>query len=188
MNIISTFDALVISKCALLIVGCILIDEMSVLESYSFNKESLDIIGFTDLGRHTPANQTTKLGDHALVVMYQPLSSQWVQPIAAFLSKGAASSEVLYQIILESTVLLENSNFRVNAIISDGAQWNRGMWALFGVTEDKIHTDHITDSARKLWFVSDFPHLIKNLRNWVIHPENPVFEVRTRVLRSAHHF
>jgi len=161
---------------------------MSLLESYSFNKETLEIIGFTDLGKHTPEDQKTKLGNHALVVMYQPFGSRWVQPIGTFLSRGAASSEVLYHIILESIVLLENSNIRVNAVVSDAAQWNRGMWSLFGIDEEKVHTDHIADPERKLWFCSDFPHLINNLRNWMVKPENREFEVGTRVANNIYRF
>jgi len=157
--------------------GCLLIDEMSVLETYKFNKESLEILGFTDLGKYTPQKQKDKLGNHALVIMYQPFGGQWVQPIGCFLSRGAASSTVLQQILLENIVLLENSGLKVNAVVSDGAQWNRGMWSLFGVTEEKVHVDHVIGSERKLWFLSDFPHLIKNLRNWTIKSANCEFEV-----------
>ena len=148
---------------------------MNLKETYAFDKNTFQVLGFTDLGDHTPEKQKDKLGNHALVLMYQPFAGSWVLPIGCFLSRGAAPSKVLYHILLEAIVLLENSGVRVSGIICDGAQWNRGMWNLFHITEDQVHAEHICDPHRKLWFFSDFPHLIKNIRNWMI--KNPQFKV-----------
>jgi len=149
---------------------------MNLQETYTFDKNNtMKVMGFTDLGKHTPEAQKDKLGNHALVLMFQPFLGSWVQPIGCFLSRGAAPSDVLYQILLEAVILLENSGLRVNAITSDGAQWNRGMWSLFGVSEGKVYSEHPSDPERKLWFLSDFPHLIKNLRNWMLRMK--VFKV-----------
>jgi len=133
------------------------------------------VLGFTDLGNYTPEKQKDQLGNHALVLMYQPFAGSWVQPVGCFLSRGAVSSDVLYHILLEAIVLLENSGVKVNAIVSDAAQWNRGMWNLFGVTDAKAYVEHVCNSDPKLWFISNFPHLIKNIRNWML--ENPEFKV-----------
>jgi len=138
--------------------GCILVDEMNLRETYSFDKnDTMKVLGFTDLGNHTPEAQKEQLGNHALVLMYQPFSGSWIQPIGCFLSRGAAASDVLYQIILESVILLENSGLRISAITSDGAQWNRSMWAEFGVSEEKVCCEHPCDPERNLWFLSDSP-------------------------------
>jgi len=99
--------------------------------------------------------------------MYQPYQGTWIQPIACFLSRGAASSDVLCQIIMEAIILMENAGFRVNNITTDGATWNRSMWSKFGITDGNVSCEHIVDEGRRLWFVSDFPHLIKNVRNWM---------------------
>jgi len=40
------------------------------------------------------------------------------------------------------------------------------MWDLFGVTEENVSVEHIVDPTRRLWFFSNFPHLIKCLRNF----------------------
>jgi hypothetical protein len=108
------------------------------------------------------------LGNHALVIMFQPFLGSWIQPVGCFLSRGAASGAELSSIILEAIVLLENSNLKVNAVVSDAAQTNRSMWELFGVKEEKVHCEHPFDVDRKIWFISDFPHLIKNLRNYMV--------------------
>lgn len=108
--------------------------------------------------------------------MYQPYQGSWLQPIGCFLSRGAASSTVLYKIIIEAVILMENSGFRVNSVTTDGASWNRAMWKKFGISAVQVHCEHIMDPSRKLWFLSDFPHLIKNVRNWMI--KNRSFQIR----------
>lgn len=144
---------------------------MALRETYAFDKQTFDVLGFTDLGEHTPADQRETLGNHALVLMYQPFSGPWIQPIGSFLSRGAAPSAVFYEIMMEAIILLENSGFRVNVVTSDGAQTNRGVWKKFGITPENVHCEHICDPDRNLWFLSDFPHLIKNLRNWITDEE-----------------
>lgn len=79
-----------------------------------------------------------------------------------------SGADVLAQIILEAVALLENSGIFVDCIVSDGAQWNRGMWKQFGVHENNPFCEHVADDGRRLYFVSDFPHLIKNLWTWIV--------------------
>lgn len=65
------------------------------------------VIGFTDLVDYTPADQVDKEGNHALVLIFQPFQGNYIQSIAAFLSRGAAFGTVLYKIIMEAIFLLE---------------------------------------------------------------------------------
>lgn len=150
---------------------------MNLREAYEFNKESLKVVGFTDLGKHTPEKQKNHLGNHALVFMYQPYAGDWVQTIGSFLSRGACASEELYLLVMEAIILLENAGFHVNSVVTDGAAWNRGMWKRFHVSTDQVSCTHIFDENRRLWFISDFPHLIKNLRNWMTDKCGRNFEV-----------
>ena len=112
-------------------------------ETYAFDKNTFRVLGFTDLGDHTPEKQKEKLGNHALVLMYKPFAGSWVLPIGCFPSRGAAPSNVLYHILLEVIVLLKNSGIRVSDIISNGTQWNRGMWNFFHINEGQVHAEHI---------------------------------------------
>lgn len=68
--------------------GTLLVDEMKLTEGIYFDKKTCQYTGFTDLGEYTPLHQTNKTGDHALVLMFQPLRGNWVQALACFLSKG----------------------------------------------------------------------------------------------------
>lgn len=100
--------------------------------------------------------------------MYQPFRGKWVQALAIFLSKGCASSTVLHKIVMECVILLEKSGFHVDIIATDGATWNRSMWTKFGISSENVSCEHMYDSSSSLWFLSDFPHLIKNFRNYIV--------------------
>ncbi|XP_071582487.1 uncharacterized protein [Temnothorax nylanderi] len=145
----------------------LLLDKMKLSKSLHFDRKNLRFQGFTNLGKYTPEHQKSKKGDHALVLMFQPFLGKWVQSLACFLSKGCASGVILHKILMECIVLTEQCGLYVDVIASDGATWNRSMWEKFGVTEEKVHVEHIFDPTRRLWFMSDFPHLIKNTRNFL---------------------
>lgn len=100
--------------------------------------------------------------------MFQPFCGNFVQTIGCFLSRGCASGTVLHKIILEGIALAEKAGLFVDAVVTDGATWNRNMWSKFGVTKKNISCSHPCDGKRRLWFFSDFPHLIKILRNFFI--------------------
>jgi len=139
---------------------------MKVSKTIAFNRNSLQVMGFTNLGKYTPKHQIEKRGDHALVFMFQPFKGKWVQTLGCFLSCGSASGAILHQLVMECIILAEKSGFKVDGVTSDGASWNRSMWDKFGVTEEEVSVPHIVDPERRLWFFSDFPHLIKCLRNF----------------------
>nr|XP_042912360.1 uncharacterized protein LOC122272584 [Parasteatoda tepidariorum] len=137
--------------------GCLLIDEMKVSPTLVFDKKSLEIPGFTDLGDYTPSSLTSQKGDHALALMFQPFREKWVQTIACFLSKNAASGTV---------TLMERNGFFVDAVVCEYATWNRSIFKKFGISLDSVSCEYITDPTRRSWFISDCPHLIKkNLKN-----------------------
>ncbi|KAK3929706.1 Transposable element P transposase, partial [Frankliniella fusca] len=107
------------------------------------------------------------MGDHALVISFQPFRGQWVQAIACFLTHSNATADELTKLLLEAVILLERSNLFVDGVVTDGASWNRSMWINFGVTKEKPSAEHPCDPQRRLWFISDFPHLLKCMRNAV---------------------
>ncbi|KAK3933052.1 Transposable element P transposase [Frankliniella fusca] len=114
-------------------------------------------------------NRDKNLRDHALVITFQPFSGKWVQAIACFLSKGNADTEELTKLVLEATILPEKSNLLVDGVVTDGASWNRSMWNKFGVNEDNPSVEHPSDSTRRLWFLSDFPYLLKCMWNCLVN-------------------
>ncbi|KAL5237829.1 hypothetical protein ACI65C_005239 [Semiaphis heraclei] len=149
--------------------GCLMLDEMKLSETLNFQRSDLKIKGFVDLGDFTPENDRNKIGDHALVLLFQPFCGKWFQTVGAFLGSGAVSGKLLEKIITEAVILLENQNIHVDVITNDGATWNRSMWKLFGISEKSSSCTHPVNPERKVWFVSDFSHLIKNLKSRIIN-------------------
>lgn len=147
---------------------------MKLTKTLSFDRKTLKIEGFTNLGQYTPDRLKTKKGDHALVFLFQPFKKKWIQTLGCFLSRGSTSGTVLHKLVIECIALAEKSGLKIDAVVSDGAAWNRNMWTLFGVTKDKVSVPHVVDSRRRLWFISDFPHLIKCLRNFLIHENRDI--------------
>lgn len=147
-----------------------MIDEMKLSEGISFDRKNLKMFGFTDLGENIPT-EDDELGDHGLVFMFQPFQGKFVQSLGAFLSRGCASGAILHKLVLECIVLLENAGFHVDVVTTDGASWNRTMWKKFGLEGETCSCQHPTDDNRRLWFASDFPHLIKCFRNRVVQQQ-----------------
>lgn len=155
--------------------GVLLIDEMQLSEGIAFNKSSKLVDGLVNLGKHTPENQENEMGDHALVILFQPFQGTWYQTLGAFCSKHAASGQVLEKLIVEAVGLAENAGFHVDGVVSDAGPWNRTMWKLFGINKKKSSCVHPVDQKRKLFFFSDFPHLMKSM--WSRIRTNPVIKV-----------
>jgi hypothetical protein len=93
---------------------------MKLSPKVQFNKNTFSFTGFTDLGKYTPVGQENQPGDHALVFLFQTFQGSEIQSVGAFLSRNAATGDVLAQILLEGIVLLENAGFFVDAVVSDG--------------------------------------------------------------------
>ena len=137
-------------------------------QDIAFNKENLKLEARTNLGKHTPESQKGKADVHALVLIFQPFRGKWVQTLGCSLSRGSASGNTLQKLLIECIILCENAGLRVDAITTDGATWNRSIWRMFGLTEIAVSAPHIVDANRRLRFISDFPHLIKCVRNFFI--------------------
>ena len=141
---------------------------MQLTPNVSFDRKTFKFNGFTDLGSLTSVYQSREQGEHALVLMYQPFAGKWVQALACFLSRGCATGKVLSHLVMECINLLHAVGIYVQAVVSDGAQWNRGMWTQLNINEKNVPCEHPCNADERLWFLSDFPHLIKNLRNCIV--------------------
>ncbi|KAH6935725.1 hypothetical protein HPB50_008666 [Hyalomma asiaticum] len=115
--------------------------------------------------------------DHGMVIMFVPFTGKWTQIIGAFATSGNAKAEILAKVLIEATILAEANGLIVDFITCDGASWNRRMWTILGIgaKSGKItcSLEHPVDSSRQLYFLSDFPHLLKCVRNTLLqHPLN----------------
>lgn len=148
--------------------GGLLVDELKLSQHFNV-MSSGHIQGFVDLGTFTRPEHKHQACDHGMVIMFVPFTGKWSQIIGVFATKGNIKGDLLFKIIIEAVIVSEKAGLFVDHISCDGAAWNRKMWQLAGVcaSAKKVvcKTEHPVDSKRALHFVSDFPHLIKCLRN-----------------------
>ncbi|KAH9380738.1 hypothetical protein HPB48_008880 [Haemaphysalis longicornis] len=165
--------------------GGLLVDEMKLSEHLSVNNGG-HIEGFVDLGPFTSEEDKHTICDHGMAILFVPFVGKWTQVLAAFATKNNIKGTLLAKIMLETVILAEKSGLKVDFITSDGATWNRKMWSLMGIrassTNTKCSAPHPVDPERRLHFLSDFPHLIKCLRNGLLTsdyklPEGDVSDV-----------
>ncbi|XP_044589045.1 uncharacterized protein LOC123268192 [Cotesia glomerata] len=166
--------------------GVILVDEIKLCENVTFDSLLMKYSGFVDLGKHTLHNEKNMPADHALVFMFVPFRGRWAQTLGCFLSRNACTSVPLRQLMLECILLMENSRLKVDAVVSDGATWNRAVWKFFGINESRVSCEHPYDSSRKLWMLSDFHHLIKCFRNGTINEKVKEFETPYGLVKKQH--
>ena len=97
--------------------------------------------------------------------MVRGIVASFCYPFAYFASTGFTSSQ-LYPCTLEATGVLESLGFFVHAFVSDGASPNRRFYKLMCIEMDNIYwTVSPFDEERKIYFISDVPHLLKTTRN-----------------------
>ncbi|KAH7985017.1 hypothetical protein HPB49_026647 [Dermacentor silvarum] len=154
-------------------------------------KEAGRVSGFVDLGAYTPKEEKQLPCDHGLVVMFVPLTGSWSQILGTFATRTNIKGELLAKIVLEATILAEKAGLFVNYVTCDAATWNRKMWRIMGVKANskeviakRVHT---SDDKRSLYFLSDFPHLVKNIRNRLLQTSfhTPDGKVSMGPLREA---
>ena len=163
-----------------------MVDEMKVPKGVKFDKNTLQVVGFVDIGKHTPKNQKNVLGDHVAVIIFRPFSGKWYQTLGVFLSKSNIKGDILHKLMLEGISMMERRSIYVDAIVSDAAGWNRNMWEHFGIDFENNTVEHPIDSTRKLYFFSDWCHLLKCMRN-LLCPLPPKRKNKKRMKKAQNH-
>jgi hypothetical protein len=97
--------------------------------------------------------------------MFQSLAGENMQALGCFLSDGNVVGSIQAKLVLEATILCEASGLFIDVVTSDSATWNRAMWKAFKAENSN---EPWCDPARKLRMASDFPHLLKCLRNRLV--------------------
>jgi len=159
--------------------GTLIWDEMKIKRDISWNKSLLEWRGRVDYGDGMTIPIPDGIADHVLVLMFRPYTGRWIQPIACFASKGAASGEILHEIVTQAIVTLYNHNAIVKSTVSDGASPNYKAMRYFGIdgrapkSEDtKSYFEHPLSTPInqiKVYHFVDPPHLLKCVRNHVLN-------------------
>lgn len=147
----------------------VLCDVLALMKSKSkelTNFEKIAVLSFDEIKISNKISLDRKneqvVGPHnyAQVVMARSLLGQWKQPIYYDFDKPM-TEEILKDII----VRVEESGFKVVAIVSDMGGGNRAVWKRLGITPEKTAFVNPYDNSRNIFVFADVPHLIKLARN-----------------------
>lgn len=173
---IEMFKNKIISKTEQQKHGVLMFDEISVRKSLKTDPKTLRYRRVVDFGDDDiSSTKNEALADHGLVFGFSSLCENYFQPIGCFAAKGATNGVTLAKLIVQAIMLLEQAGAKVTAIICDGAKPNRRMWKEFGITGELGSVKHFFqnpyDDLRKIFVLSDTPHLFKCIRNRLLSKE-----------------
>jgi hypothetical protein len=159
----------------------VIFDEMKVKQDLVYDKHSGQIVGFVSLG--SVNDELSKLENNCingvehppiakqlLVFMVRGLFSHLTFPYMHFGTRGITGA-TLFPIVWEVVGQLESIGLKVMCITSDGASPNRKFFKLANGGEFAYKTINpfADDEERKIFFISDPPHLVKTARNCLSH-------------------
>ena len=114
--------------------------------------------------------------------MVRGLFSKLCYPFPYFASTGFTSAQ-LYPRTIEATQILESIGYLIHAFVLDGAPPNRTFYKMMVQRdEDMFYTVSPFNRSRRIYFVSDVPHLLKTTRNCF---ENSCWNNQTRNLHVS---
>ena len=104
--------------------------------------------------------------------MLSGVTSRWKQTIVYYFTGSSVDGSVFKDIVLDIITKAEAIKLKVNGITSDMGAANQRMWKAFGinVTRKECITKitHPFDESRLLHFLAYPPHILKNIRNFLI--------------------
>ncbi|XP_048241342.1 uncharacterized protein LOC125374488 [Haliotis rufescens] len=154
----------------------ILQDEVKVSEGLVYDKHSGELVGYVDLDRtgndllcleESITGSKPQLANTMLVLMIRGIITDLKYPYAAFATRGI-TADYLYPILWTAVLNLESIGLKPLFITCDGASSNRKFFSLHEVPElnNFFWTwNRYSHPHRKIYFISDVPHLIKTTRN-----------------------
>ena len=143
---------------------CVLtLDEMAITPSVELHMGSGQLYGDVTLPLHTgPAT-------HALVFMLAGTTTRWKQVVAFHYSGNSTQGTVYKPITLDIIRRAAAIGLHVISVTTDMGSPKRAMWKAFGVDHNTTCVPHPLTPDRQLFFMPDVPHLVKNLRNALVH-------------------
>lgn len=179
-------------RCALLV------DEMQLTPGLDFDPTQKVVIGQATAPLAGHVARDPCFATHGLVVMLAGLSSRWKQIIAYHFSGMLVTGNIVIQsegkqhidiLMIPTGDSIDGTFFKdfvfeviekceavgacVDAVISDMGPSNKALWKLCGIGATKNHgasvsCAHPCDMQRKLYFLADPPHILKNIRGHLV--------------------
>ena len=141
-------------------VCAIILDEMSIKESVSYNSSRDEVEGFEDFGN---IGRSRYIANHAITFLARGLSDKWKQPLGYFLSSGPMGGDTMTSLLRECVSKVQDVGLTPKVVIGDQGSNNRNMFhSRLGITAEKPWFLH---EGKKVFVMYDPPHLLKNIRN-----------------------
>ena len=154
----------------------LLFDEIKIKADLVYDKHSGELIGYVNLDKigndmldfaNQCENGQDNIAKYMLVLMVRGMCTRLTFPLAGFATQSI-TADFLYPIIWKAITIMEvNLKLKVLFCTCDGASANRRFFTLHALgNEDVVHfTANPHDPNRKIFFISDVPHLLKTARN-----------------------
>lgn len=130
-----------------------------------------------------------KEATHALVFMLGGIFTRWKIPVAFHFTPNNVNGALLKPIVDQLVQKAEGAGLYIHSITSDMGPVNLAMWREFGnigynrnLKLIRHYIPHPVDNNRKLFFIADAPHLLKNLRTSLLN--NKIIELPTEFLKT----
>lgn len=104
-------------------------------------------------------------GTHILLFMARGLFHKWKMPVAYFVTNSSVQAKHVSLLIKSNLTAMTDVGLNVRAAVCDQSSVNRKAQNLLGITKSK---PFLTSEESKIFFIYDFPHVIKCIRNNLI--------------------
>lgn len=150
--------------------ACLMMDEMQITPGLIYDPSADAVLGRPTIPLADGSLPADTLATHGLVFMLGGVTTRWKQVIGYHLTGNCFHALSVKQELLKMIRACEDIGLKIDAVVSDMGGGNQALWRLFLVRVGKhsrpnCSATHPCDSNRKLWFIADAPHLLKNLRN-----------------------
>ncbi|XP_035281837.1 mitochondrial import inner membrane translocase subunit Tim10 isoform X1 [Anguilla anguilla] len=105
---------------------------------------------------------------HACVFILVGNTTRWKQVVAYHYSDNSTNGAEYKPVILEIIQRTASIGLHVLDVTTDMGNPNRATWKSFGVDHNKTSVPHPVTPDRQLYFMSDVPYLVKNLKSALV--------------------
>ena len=154
----------------------ILFDEVKVKSDLVYDKHTGELVGYVNLDNvsnelinlhNITQNDALRVAKFLLVVMVRGVCNGLKYPLSTFATDGI-TADFLYPLIWEAIEIVElDAKLKVLYLCCDGATPNRKFFKLHSTGNAGVHycDNPFAEDDRKIYFISDPPHLLKTARN-----------------------
>ncbi|KAK3926177.1 Transposable element P transposase [Frankliniella fusca] len=134
-------------------------DETAAKVNFVYCQKTDEIKGYSDLGDGV---KRALPGEELMVAMVRCIFGNWKQPLAFFYTNKKLNASDFKKIFTDCITAVLSTGLRVRSMVTDGLTKNGAAVKALGAT---LESPYFFINDRKIYALSDVPHLLKSLRN-----------------------